>query len=185
MLLPPRKLDLYTFSLAGAWVVSAEELAFGSAAGAGVRGRGRVGVEAGVEGGVGYERGNRIEGVEGIAMAMGGREKQGALDWNKKAKEEIENIQSNIPEKAATASASDSDSEEAGILGLAKKLWMGSERPGWQKRRLEREREELEAGKGYGDIIMGQVREVFPRFGGGGRERGDGEGEGEGGGEER
>ena len=55
--------------------------------------------------------------------------------------------------------------EGGGLKGLAQKLWMGDERPGWQRRRLEREREELGSGKGYGDIIMEQVREVFPRFG--------------------
>lgn len=53
-----------------------------------------------------------------------------------------------------------------GVKGLAKKIWMGDEKAGWQKRRLEKEKEELEAGKGYGDIIMEQVREVFPGFGG-------------------
>ena len=68
------------------------------------------------------------------------------------------------------------DGEGEGVKGLAKKLWMGDERPGWQKRRLEKEREELESGKSYGDIIMDQVREVFPGFGGGRREE-DEEGE--------
>lgn len=62
--------------------------------------------------------------------------------------------------------------EGEGVKGIARKLWMGDEGPGWQRRRLEREREELEGGKGYGDIIMEQVREVFPGFGGG---RGEGE----------
>jgi len=65
--------------------------------------------------------------------------------------------------------------EEGGVKGLARRLWMGDEGPGWQKRRLEREREELEGGKGYGDIIMDQVREVFPGFGGGRGEEGEGE----------
>lgn len=64
---------------------------------------------------------------------------------------------------------------EEGVKGLARKIWMGDERAGWQKRRLEREKEELEAGKGYGDIIMEQVREVFPGFGGRREERGEGE----------
>ena len=62
-----------------------------------------------------------------------------------------------------------------GLKGMAKKIWMGDERPGWQKRRLEKEKEELEAGKGYGDIIMEQVKEVFPGFGG--RRKEDGEDE--------
>lgn len=65
-----------------------------------------------------------------------------------------------------------------GVIGLARKIWMGDERTGWQKRRLEREREELGKGRGYGDIIMGQVREVFPGFGGGGDGNGGAEGEG-------
>lgn len=69
--------------------------------------------------------------------------------------------------------------EKEGTRGLAKRLWMGDEGPGWQKRRLEREREELEGGKGYGDIIMDQVREVFPGFAGGRGEEGEGDGEGE------
>lgn len=68
--------------------------------------------------------------------------------------------------------------EGEGVKGLARKIWMGDERPGWQRRRLEKEREELEAGKGYGDIIMEQVREVFPGFGGG-RRGDDGEGQNE------
>lgn len=70
--------------------------------------------------------------------------------------------------------------EEEGVKGLAKKLWMGDEGPGWQRRRLEREREGLEGGMGYGDLIMEQVREVFPGFGGrGGEEEEGGGGEGE------
>lgn len=80
------------------------------------------------------------------------------------------------------------EEESTGIAGLFKKLWMGDEQPGWQERRLRREREELESGKGYGDIIMGQVREVFPGFGGGGggrREEGGEEEEEGGGGKKR
>ena len=74
--------------------------------------------------------------------------------------------------------------DDGGVAGLLRKIWMGDEKAGWQKRRLEREREELESGKGYGDIIMEQVREVFPRLGGGrGRgEEDDGNGGEEGGG---
>lgn len=62
-----------------------------------------------------------------------------------------------------------------GLKGMAKKIWMGDERPGWQKRRLEKEKDELEAGKGYGDIIMKQIREVFPGFGGRRKEEEDDE----------
>lgn len=73
-------------------------------------------------------------------------------------------------EDATDAKDADEDGGE-GIKGLARKLWMGDEKPGWQGRRLKKEKEELEKGVGYGGIIMGQVREVF-----GGREDGEGEG---------
>lgn len=57
------------------------------------------------------------------------------------------------------------EEEEEGLRGLVRKFWMGDEKPGWERRRLEREREDLASGKGYGDIIMEQVRGVFPGFG--------------------
>jgi len=60
---------------------------------------------------------------------------------------------------------------EGGVKGMLKKAWMGGEKEGWQGRRIRKEREELEGGKGYGDIILGQVREVFPGFGGKREER--------------
>ena len=72
--------------------------------------------------------------------------------------------------------------DNGGVRGLLRKAWMGDEKAGWQKRRLERESEELESGKGYGDLIMEQVREVFPRFGGGkGGEEEEEDGNGDGG----
>lgn len=125
IILPPRKLDLYTFTLTGAWVFSFNGLAFG---------RTRTGNTG-------------VFGTAQVDAASGERERSGL---------EVGNGE--------------------GVKGLARKIWMGDERPGWQRRRLEREREELEAGKGYGDIIMEQVREVFPGFGGGRRGE-DGEGE--------
>lgn len=127
MLLPPRKLDLYTFSLAGAWVVSTEELSFGSA-----RRRQQQ-----------QQRGGVLEGDVVSERGVAGRDER-IGDGDEEA---------------------EGEGEGEGVKGLAKKLWMGDERPGWQRRRLEREREELDSGKGYGDIIMEQVREVFPRFG--------------------
>lgn len=77
--------------------------------------------------------------------------------------------------EAKIGEAVEEEGEGEGVKGLARKIWMGDEGPGWQKRRLEREKEELGKGRGYGDIIMEQVREVFPGFGGG--RRGEGEGE--------
>lgn len=62
-----------------------------------------------------------------------------------------------------------------GTKGVIEKLWMGQEKAGWQRRRIEEEKEKLEDGEGYGDIILAQVREVFGRAKDG---EGDGDGEG-------
>lgn len=127
ILLPPRKLDLYTFSLCGAWVVSAEELSLGSA-----------------------------------------RLKARSQPQPQPQNPAIPHTHTSDPHPhPQPQSDPDSDSSEAGVSALLRKLWMGSETSGWQQRRLAREREELESGKSYGDIIMGQVWEVFPGFGGG------------------
>lgn len=55
------------------------------------------------------------------------------------------------------------------MAGLARKLWYGGEREGWKERRIREEREALEEGRGYGELIADAVREAF----GGTVERGD------------
>jgi hypothetical protein len=44
---------------------------------------------------------------------------------------------------------------------LWERLWMGGEKEDWKERRLEEERRALESGRGYGDLIMQQVKEVW------------------------
>ncbi|KAL1839565.1 hypothetical protein VTJ49DRAFT_1386 [Mycothermus thermophilus] len=58
--------------------------------------------------------------------------------------------------------------------GFWGRLWMGGEKEGWRERRLEEERKALESGKGYGGLIVDQVKEVFEGWGSGKK---DGEGE--------
>ena len=186
MLLPPRKLDLYTFTLCGVCVVSAEELTFGSA---------RV-----QKGGAGTGAGTGAR--EGEGEGEGSRERTGAWfgtrDPGPEANIGAEKARARIQTQTQTSPQAQPKLEpedpaaprQGGLKSLLRQLWMGDEEPGWQRRRLERERRELESGKGYGDIIMEQVWEVFPGFGGreGGGEGGDGirgEGEGEGEGEGR
>lgn len=177
MLLPPRKLDLYTFTLCGVCVVSAEELTFGSA---------RV-----QNGGAGAGTG------AGAGEGEGSRERTGAWFRDReanigagKARARIQAQTQRLPPPQPNLEPEDPAPRQGGLRSLLRQLWMGDEEPGWQRRRLERERRELESGKGYGDIIMEQVWEVFPGFGGRdvGEEGGDGiggEGEGEGEGEGR
>lgn len=56
-----------------------------------------------------------------------------------------------------------SSSGASGVMGLVRKMWMGDEGADWKAKRVAREREELAEGKGYGDIILGEVREVLGR----------------------
>nr|CDP25241.1 Putative protein of unknown function [Podospora anserina S mat+] len=51
--------------------------------------------------------------------------------------------------------------EEEEKKGVITKIWMGGEKDGWQERRMEEEKKALEEGKGYGDLIMEQIYEVF------------------------
>lgn len=45
--------------------------------------------------------------------------------------------------------------------GAVERIWMGDEKPGWKERRLEEERKALEEGKGYGDLIMEHIWDVW------------------------
>jgi hypothetical protein len=44
--------------------------------------------------------------------------------------------------------------------GLAERVWMGRETAGWKKQRLREEQKALEEGKGYGYLIMNHIWEV-------------------------
>ncbi|KAK0635517.1 hypothetical protein B0T17DRAFT_503042 [Bombardia bombarda] len=52
--------------------------------------------------------------------------------------------------------------QDKGVLG---KIWMGGEEEGWKERRLREEKEALESGKGYGDLIMEQIWDVWNQKG--------------------
>jgi hypothetical protein len=45
--------------------------------------------------------------------------------------------------------------------GIAQRVWMGGEEEGWMEKRLRKEKEALEEGKGYGDLIYEHVWEVW------------------------
>lgn len=51
--------------------------------------------------------------------------------------------------------------EEADQRPFLQRIWMGSEGADWKQKRDEREKKALEEGKGYGDLIMDQIWEVW------------------------
>lgn len=50
---------------------------------------------------------------------------------------------------------------EEGKEGILEKIWLGGEGKDWKAKRDQKEKEALEAGKGYGDLIMEQIWEVW------------------------
>jgi hypothetical protein len=76
------------------------------------------------------------------------------------------------------------EDEENKKRGVLTRVWMGGESDDWKQRRIEEDKKALESGKGYGDIIMDQIWEVWNQTTGRGKkeepedaasqERGDG-----------
>ncbi|MCJ1249016.1 hypothetical protein MMC30_006238 [Trapelia coarctata] len=140
--LPPRKLDLYTTSLAGAWVVSANHLTH-ERTGTGIIGN--VGRKLSDANSLPTERAREVQ-----ARLRSGREKR-----------EGDTRGPDGRVMGAGGKKIEEGEEARGVAGLAKKLWMGQEDEGWKERRLREEREALAEGKGYGGLIVDQIWEVW------------------------
>lgn len=154
--LPPRKLDIYTFSLLGLMSFSGNNL---------VRehtGRGIVdhvnhrmnvlvapystGVPAGraqeVQKILREEKAARLAAIQ--AEAQNGKGKLSAEQEGK--------VQAALRELAEAK-------EKAG--GVLEKVWMGDAKEDWRAKRDREEKEALEEGRGYGGLIMDQIWEVW------------------------
>ncbi|KAI9883272.1 MAG: 40S ribosomal protein S4 [Watsoniomyces obsoletus] len=59
------------------------------------------------------------------------------------------------------AQPSGQGSERKENMGFMGRTWLGDEKEGWRKKRLEEDRLALQEGKGYADLIMEQIREVW------------------------
>ncbi|KAK3328012.1 hypothetical protein B0T19DRAFT_423445 [Cercophora scortea] len=66
--------------------------------------------------------------------------------------------------------------QEKGVIG---RLWLGGEDEDWKAKRLEEEKKALESGKGYGEMIMEQIWDVWNQGSDKKKEKG-GEGQAEG-----
>ncbi|OCK78893.1 hypothetical protein K432DRAFT_281547, partial [Lepidopterella palustris CBS 459.81] len=53
------------------------------------------------------------------------------------------------------------EEQEEREKGVLEKVWMGEEKEGWKERRLRKEQEALEEGRGYGSLIMEQIWDVW------------------------
>ncbi|MCJ1353699.1 MAG: hypothetical protein MMC33_003686 [Icmadophila ericetorum] len=150
LLLPPRKLDFYTFSLSGIFVLSANEVYRERHAGRGIlenlrRRKERVKIKD-----VPVEIEERP-----MRNSPGGQAVDGPVLGSTAMQQEEELRRREVHAQKLVRG------QEAGVVGMAKKLWMGGEEEGWKERRSREEREALEEGKGYGDLIMDQIWEVW------------------------
>ncbi|MCJ1431323.1 hypothetical protein MMC27_000674 [Xylographa pallens] len=152
--LPPRKLDLYTFSLASAWLVSANHLTT-ERTGASIasnlsqrfarpRPDAPLPLPRAVENAHAYGRGLRGEEAE-RARGLGRDGRAGAV----------------LRAQEGQGQGEGEGKQEGGVLAQAERLWMGDEAEGWKERRLREEQEALAEGKGYWDLIAEQVWEVW------------------------
>jgi hypothetical protein len=131
MLLPPRKLDLYTFSLGVGFYLSADHLFTVNT------GRGLV------------QQFGPKNGYSGDAMPT-----EKAREMQRVIREERE--KGRRVDGALSGEASGDN--QRGVFG---RIWMGNEKDDWKERRLEEERKALEEGKGYMDMIFEQIWEVW------------------------
>ncbi len=131
--LPPRKLDLYTFSLTGALFASANHQT-----------KERTGL--GILGHVSKPflqrdrpRGSPVPGSDGMTAA---REQTRLLD----------DAPTPLPAERRTGTTLEEQAREA---------WTRGEKEGWRQQRLREEQEKLDQGEGYGSMIVDQIWEVW------------------------
>ncbi|KAK8219967.1 hypothetical protein M8818_000383 [Zalaria obscura] len=64
-------------------------------------------------------------------------------------------------EGQAVETAAETPAADGQKQGVLEQVWMGKEKEGWQAKREKEVQEALAEGKGYGDIIMDQIWEVW------------------------
>ncbi|KAF4967167.1 hypothetical protein FSARC_5239 [Fusarium sarcochroum] len=147
MLLPPRKIDLRFFVLAGAFSLATNQLAY-EYTGSSIYSRfgSRLGSMVGTDLPEGAQRTQQL--------LREHREREAAL----KAKQELQK-----------------EEDKKGVAKALNDVWMGGEEKDWREKRAEEHRQKMEEGKGIGDIIMEQVADVWSGNWGKGPKKQEGE----------
>ncbi|KAH6987469.1 hypothetical protein BKA56DRAFT_612257 [Ilyonectria sp. MPI-CAGE-AT-0026] len=143
MALPPRKMDIRFFVLAGAFSLSTNQLAY-EYTGQSIYGR----------------FGSRMGSIVGTELPEGAKRTQQLLREHRER------------EAAEKKRAAD---EKQGLAKVLNDTWMGGESEDWREKRAEEHRKKFEEGKGFGDIIMDQVSDVWNGNWGGGDKKKNGE----------
>ncbi|KAF2278665.1 uncharacterized protein EI97DRAFT_352503, partial [Westerdykella ornata] len=141
-LLPPRKLDLYTFSLGIGTYLSADYL-LTSYTGRGIVHR--------ITPKWMYGSSSPSPGFLSNLPTEKAVEMQQRLEKERRLKEAQEAIREGREFPA----------EQKKPRGVLQRFWMGDEEEGWQERRLEAESKALAEGKGISELILDQVWDVW------------------------
>ncbi|KAL1649121.1 hypothetical protein SLS58_001693 [Diplodia intermedia] len=88
----------------------------------------------------------------------GGLDTAAVREMQLRAREEREAV---LRQQGRAQTQTQTQKEEEDDAGVLQRVWMGGEKEGWRERRLKEEREAIEEGRGYGDLIMDQVWEVW------------------------
>ncbi|PQE21186.1 rhomboid family membrane protein [Rutstroemia sp. NJR-2017a BVV2] len=134
--LPPRKLDKYTFALMTCTFIGGNHLTYEYT---GITMMERI-----------KKRG------EAMGKAVGTELPDGAKDVQSRLREELRRKGMDLQGRKLSE-----EKEKEEDLGIVRRVWMGGEGKDWKEKRDRREREALEEGKGYGDLIMEQIWEVW------------------------
>ncbi|KAI9667368.1 MAG: hypothetical protein M1821_000183 [Bathelium mastoideum] len=129
--LPPRKLDVYTFGLGLLWISSADSVAKNYT---GLSLWDRVGRALAEDPARAAARRERLEAAREARMRGGeGFRREKGVEEEDKGRER----------------------------SLLRRIWMGGEGDDWKEKRMREEREAMEEGKGYGEVMMDQIRGVW------------------------
>jgi hypothetical protein len=159
MALPPRKFDIYTGLLMTGTFLGGNQLAYE------YTGRSFVArCQA------------RIQAIQSLGTGEGSLPEkakimQARLREERERREKMQGVYANpVGEKAQVTEVGvldevrrrqEEDERERKERGLIGKLWLGGEGEDWKAKRDQKEKEALEEGKGYGDLIMDQIWEVW------------------------
>ncbi|KAF4976512.1 hypothetical protein FZEAL_6830 [Fusarium zealandicum] len=131
MLLPPRKMDLRFFVLAGAFSLATNQIAY-EYTGSSI-----------------YSRfTSRMGSLFGTDLPEGAKRTQRLLR---------EHRERELADKRRQQEADD----KQGVAKKLNDVWMGGEEKDWREKRAEEHRQKFEEGKGIGDIIVEQVADVW------------------------
>jgi hypothetical protein len=146
ILLPPRKLDIYTLALIGGTFFGANQLTYEST-GSSIVSRQKRWME------------NMSPGQDLPPKAL---EMQARLKAEKEYRlRQASEMVKGKEEREGKVLQELARKKEEKERGLVEKIWMGSEGDDWKAKRAQREKEALAEGRGYGSLIMDQIWEVW------------------------